>query len=124
MTDQSGRPEVVIQTFPDPGPAEQVTVDGGTSPAWSPSGSGLFYRSDKLDGMRSVNLAFDPNPRVVGREVLFDDSPYFWVPYDASFDVHPQSRQFPMVEGSGVAELELVTVLNWLAELRQRMSDD
>jgi serine/threonine-protein kinase len=124
VTDQSGRPEVVIQTFPVPGPAVQVSVDGGTSPVWSPSGRSLFYRSDKLDGMRSVNLAFDPTPRVVGREVLFDDSPYFWVPYDASFDVDPQSGQFLMVEGSGVAEVELVVVLNWLGELRQRMSND
>ena len=38
QTDESGRPEVVVQSFPDPGTRRQVSIDGGTQPRWSRDG--------------------------------------------------------------------------------------
>jgi len=123
VSDPSGQNEVFLQPFPGPGARVQISLDGGNSPVWAPSGNSLFHRSEKLDGMHHVSLEFTPEPRVVSRDVLFDDSPYYWVPYDVSFDVDPQSGHFLMVEGSGVAELELVMVLNWFEELKAKVGN-
>ncbi len=45
VTDESGRAEVVVVTFPDAAGKIQLSTEGGTEPVWSPSGSELFYRS-------------------------------------------------------------------------------
>ena len=73
--------------------------------------------------MHHVSLEFTPEPRVVSRDILFDDSPFYWVPYDVSFDVDPQSGHFLMVTGSGTAESELVMVLNWFEELKAKVGN-
>jgi len=43
QTNESGRREVVVQSFPDPGTRRQVSVDGGTQPRWSPDGKELYF---------------------------------------------------------------------------------
>lgn len=40
---QSGRLEMYIQPYPGPGAREQISVDGGTAPAWSHDGRELLY---------------------------------------------------------------------------------
>jgi serine/threonine protein kinase len=44
VSDESGRYEVYVQTFPNPGGKWRISNDGGTEPAWSPAGRELFYR--------------------------------------------------------------------------------
>jgi serine/threonine protein kinase len=44
VSDESGRYEVYVQSFPGPGGKWRISSDGGTEPAWSPSGRELFYR--------------------------------------------------------------------------------
>jgi serine/threonine protein kinase len=45
QTNESGRPEVVVQSFPDPGTRRQVSVEGGTQPRWSRDGKELYFIS-------------------------------------------------------------------------------
>ncbi len=45
VTDESGRAEVVVVTFPDAAFQCQLSTDGGTEPVWSPGGSALLYRN-------------------------------------------------------------------------------
>jgi eukaryotic-like serine/threonine-protein kinase len=45
QTDESGRPEVIVQSFPDPTTRRQVSRDGGTQPRWSRDGKELFFVS-------------------------------------------------------------------------------
>jgi Tol biopolymer transport system component len=42
-SDESGRAEVYVQTYPDPGTRYQVSVAGGTRPRWATNGRELFY---------------------------------------------------------------------------------
>ena len=42
--DESGRTEVWVRPFRAPGPATQVSIDGGFEAAWSPNGRELFFR--------------------------------------------------------------------------------
>ncbi|MEP7028365.1 MAG: protein kinase [Candidatus Eisenbacteria bacterium] len=47
LSDESGRTEVYVQSFPTPGSKYQVTT-GGTGPvAWSPGGKGLMFGLEK-----------------------------------------------------------------------------
>jgi tricorn protease len=41
----AGRDEVYVQPYPGPGPRRVVSLEGGTSPAWSPAGRELFFLS-------------------------------------------------------------------------------
>ena len=43
VSNQSGRVEVYVQPYPGPGARQQISVDGGTAPAWSRDGRELFY---------------------------------------------------------------------------------
>ena len=63
----SGRDEVYVRAYPGPGPAEQVTVESGHSPAWRPDGKELFFvrRSPGPPAEYSMMaVAFRAGPRV------------------------------------------------------------
>jgi Tol biopolymer transport system component len=44
-SNDSGRFEVYVQPYPGPGPRLQVSLEGGSSPAWNPAGGELFFVS-------------------------------------------------------------------------------
>jgi Tol biopolymer transport system component len=43
VSDESGQPQVYLQSFPSPTRQEQVSTGGGTQPRWRPDGRELFY---------------------------------------------------------------------------------
>ena len=43
-SDESGRSEIYVDTFPTPGRRARVTVGGGTEPRWRRDGSAIFFR--------------------------------------------------------------------------------
>jgi len=47
-SEESGRPEVYVQSFPEPGQKRQISTNGGELPLWRHDGHELFYGS--LDG--------------------------------------------------------------------------
>lgn len=114
-SDESGRDEVYVRSFPVPGAAVRVSERGGREPRWARSGRELFYRAPA--GMAAA--AFRPGTGLIvqGREVLFDDSPYVAIPNGAGYDVHPDGRHFLMIR-RGPQQQEVVVVLNWFDQLR------
>lgn len=49
VTDESGRAEVVVVSYPDATGKRQLSTEGGTEPLWSSDGTELFYRNgDRL----------------------------------------------------------------------------
>jgi len=69
-SDVSGRNEVYVRRFPGDGPTELVSVEGGRSPAWHPSGGELFYVSpaDAVGQRRMMVVDFTPgSPPHIGR---------------------------------------------------------
>jgi serine/threonine-protein kinase len=44
VSDESGRTEVWVRPFQSPGPATQVSTEGGYEAVWSPDGNELFFR--------------------------------------------------------------------------------
>jgi eukaryotic-like serine/threonine-protein kinase len=45
VSDESGRPEVYVQSFPLTNEKDQISTGGGTDPAWRGDGTELFYLS-------------------------------------------------------------------------------
>jgi Tol biopolymer transport system component len=42
-SNESGRPEIYVQSFPDPGAKRQVSAGGGRTPRWKHDGTELYY---------------------------------------------------------------------------------
>ena len=46
QSDESGRAEIYIRSFPDGNGRTQVSIDGGVRPVWSRDGTVLYYSHD------------------------------------------------------------------------------
>ena len=58
ISDESGRREVYVQTFPKPGDKQQISTDGGFRPIWSRDGRELLYTVPS-GRMMSVSIRAD-----------------------------------------------------------------
>ena len=115
VSDESGRDEVYVRTFPTPGAPVQISAGGGREPRWAPSGREVFYRSQQ--GMVAAAVSSSPSLRVGRRSVLFDDKPYLSFHVGAAYDVHPDGRRFLMIR-LGSESPQVVVVLNWFDRLQ------
>ena len=61
-SDSSGRFEVYVQSFPDLGPRQQISVEGGDSPLWNPNGRELFFRASAAGTTRLHVVDVTPAP--------------------------------------------------------------
>jgi eukaryotic-like serine/threonine-protein kinase len=60
QSNESGRPEILVQPFPGPGGKLQVSTNGGAQVRWRPDGKELFYIG--LDGrLMAVPIGLAPN---------------------------------------------------------------
>ena len=125
VSDESGRDEIYIQSFPTLGSKLQATSSGGDQPVWSRDGHSLFYRGG--GSMQQVSFKADASLSIGKPQALFPDryeSPQ--VGGHTSYDVGPDGR-FVMIESaqaqdnSGPQRPELVFVFNWFEELKQKV---
>ena len=119
VSDLSGRNEVYVNSFPEPGGRRQVSLDGGTEPVWSPDGRELFYRNGPALLVAAVETT--PDFRVRSRQLLFQRPYAEWVDH-SNYDVHPDGERFVMMKPveEEASSARLVVVLNWFEELRRR----
>lgn len=108
-SNESGRPEVYVRSFPGMGVRYQVSVDGGSEPVWSPRGNELFYRAgaDFIAALVRTGTSFE----VVRRTKLFSNPEYGDLDGTyQDYDVSPDGQQFVMVRTlSGMSQF-LVTL--------------
>ena len=75
----SGRMEVYVGPYSGPGPAEPVSVEGGWSPAWHPTGREIFFVSlpDPAGKRRMMAVDFSAGspPRIGRPRMLFEFDP-------------------------------------------------
>jgi serine/threonine protein kinase len=114
VSDESGRSEVYVQSYPRPGAKFQVSIDGGREPVWSPRGNELFYRSGER--MISVEVTTSPAFSAGTPKVVFE-RPY--APSrrgDAAYDVSADGQRFLMVKRDAETyNLQLVMASNWMS---------
>jgi len=119
VSDESGRDEVYIQSFPQPGSKIPVSTSGGDQPVWSRHGSKLFFRGN--GAIQEITFQPGSPPSVSMARSLFADS--FESPQAGShtgYDVFPDGRFLMIQAGSpSDAESEIVVVVNWVEELKR-----
>lgn len=92
-SDETGRPEIWVQTLPDPSARWRVSIDGGRWQCWSDDGNELYY----LDPDREL-LAMP----VTWREESGSRVPEFGIPKPLfRMDAKPHSdRQYDTIDGT------------------------
>ena len=130
-SDESGRNEVYIRSFPQPGGRTLVSQGGGASPFWSPDGNTVYYwaatGAGEYDFFMAARLRRDPTPVVQRRDSLFSGD-YI----RTSSDLHPDGDRVLVLRGVGASTDQggaagpaerFVVVVNWFEELRQRLGN-
>ena len=123
VSDELGGDQVWVRPFRAPGPAEQVSADGGIEPVWSPDGKELFYR--RGDQFLAVDIETEPGLRAGTPRELFRGR------YDLSptghqhYDVAPDGQRFAVIDlGRAADPTELRLVMDWQRELERLVPAD
>jgi eukaryotic-like serine/threonine-protein kinase len=112
VSDESGQPEVYVQTFPAARGKFQVSAGGGRFPRWGPGGRELFYVSlnDKLMAV-DLKLGKDSVEPSAPRELFPLPTPTInFIPYDVSADGQRFLVQAPPQQAS-----PLTVIVDWPA---------
>ncbi|CAN5920215.1 hypothetical protein BH11GEM2_BH11GEM2_11960 [soil metagenome] len=112
----SGAHEIYVRPFPGPGSAVQVSEGGGTEPVWSRDGTRLLYRSG--NAVHAATISVTPAFSVGTRSLLFRHTYEGEMPH-SNFVVLPDGHLVMIGAPAGV-EPDMVIVMNWLSEFRQR----
>jgi eukaryotic-like serine/threonine-protein kinase len=122
MSDESGRYEIYVQSYPGPGGKWQISTEGGTAPVWNPNGRELFYRSG--DKMMAVDTPATPGFTAGTPRMLFEGT-YVTPPIPiVNYDVSPDGQRFLMIKPSEQqqsTQIQINIVQNWFEELKQKV---
>ena len=120
-SNESGRAEVYVVTYPGPGPTTQISTDGGTDPVWRHDGRELFYRNGDLMMAVEINASktFDVSRPTVLWEARYlagaGSSCGMTGPTSANYDVSADGQRFLMIKDTAgaVESKRLHVVSNW-----------
>ncbi len=116
-SDEPGRFEVYIQSFPEPGLKQQVSTAGGTVPRWSRDGKELFYISPDQT-LAAVPLKLAEASLSVGTPV-----PLFKMSIvsngEGNYDVSSSGRFLINTPTAEQSVRPITVVLNWAASLKK-----
>jgi eukaryotic-like serine/threonine-protein kinase len=122
VSDESGRAEVYVQSFPSSGGKWQVSTAGGEQPIWNPRGGELFYMAPDKSIVSVSYKVSDDNFQVGQRTSLFTTR----VPLSSlvddrnSYAISPDGKRFFVNNRVDEAAATSVTlVLNWDADLKK-----
>jgi serine/threonine-protein kinase len=129
---ESGTNQVYVRPFPnvDSGHWQVSTGSAASRPLWSPNGQELFYVDDAGDRLMVVPVQTDGKTFKPGTPVkLLDDRLVINAFAARSFDISPDGQRFLVIkdnvssdQNSTATPASMVVVLNWLEELKQRVS--
>ena len=114
QSSETGRPEVWVRAFPDPGRQWQISTTGGGDPKWAHDGRRIFFRGPTQDVME-VDISSSPTFSFGVPRELFGGADY------TSWAVGRNDDRFLMVKSSPTRRRDVVIVLNWFEELTARV---
>jgi eukaryotic-like serine/threonine-protein kinase len=119
-SNESGKNEVYVRPFPTPGAKIKVSTEGGSEPAWAPSGREIFYRTG--DSLMAAPIQTQPELSVGTARVLMADPYDRWSREDGgrNYDVFPDGDRFLFIRSQPLKEEPITSlnlVVNWPAEL-------
>jgi serine/threonine-protein kinase len=122
-SNESGRPEVYVRSFPDVGRERlQVSTGGGYSPVWNPRGRELFYIDNSTRQLMAVPITTSSNIAFGAPRPLFPAAGYdtYWLFH--VFAVAPDGQSFLFMRGvASETDPQMVMVFNWLEELKTKV---
>jgi hypothetical protein len=114
-TDESGRSEIYLISFPEGQGRVQISNAGGTNPKWSRGGREILYTA--FDGrVTSVEIDVSRGLRVGTPKPLFQLPEGAGPQWDVSADGEHFLLNVPVIKSSSVP---LSVVVNWTAGLRK-----
>ena len=116
-SNESGRDEVYVRSFPGPGVKFTVSTEGGREPRWSGDGTQLFYVQGRA--LRRVTVEIDGGFHL-GKPELFDTRQRA---VNFAYDVAHDGESLVLVS-SGSTPNELRVVLNFDKELERLVPRD
>jgi serine/threonine-protein kinase len=118
-SNESGRYEIYVQSFPAPGTRYMLSTEGGSEPVWAPKAQQLYFRNGNK--MMVVDFRPEVNNVLAKPRELFEgqydlDSPI------RSYDISPDGNRFLMRQLSDqppqpVRQIQIVQ--NWFEELKR-----
>jgi len=115
QSNETGRMQVYVVSYPDLGQKRPISTEGGTEAAWRPDGGELYYRNGPR--MMAVTIRTAPTLEVGTPRELFRGSFEEDLFGDRSYDVMPDGKHFLMFESDPASAPELRIIRNWVAEL-------
>jgi len=116
VSNESGRYEVWVTSFPVPQGKWQVSSAGGTEPLWARSGRELFYITEGhlVAAAVTTTTTFQAAPP----QRLFSILPFAtYGIFNRNYDIMPDDKRFMMIQRNEEPTTRLVAVLNWRAHL-------
>jgi Tol biopolymer transport system component len=117
-SNETGRFEIWARSYPDLGPPQQLSFDGGVEPAWCGACGELFFRwrNDFFSTSAALGEGTVPNPRRVFTVPDFVDT------LGRSYDVSRDGQRLFVVTRAEPAIVDRIHVVaNWFDELRARV---
>ena len=126
-SNESGRNEIYVRSFPEPGGLTIASEGGGSDAFWSPDGNTLYYaRSPGV--FTAARIERDPVPVVVSRDPLFTVTQRIIRPFQGS-GLHPDGDRFILARDVGTTDAaggaavpqRLILIQNFFEELKERV---
>jgi Tol biopolymer transport system component len=126
VSNKSGQSNVYARPFPEPATEITISSDGGSEPRWSPLGNEIYYR--RGGDLLAVPIERSGLELALGqpRIALANAYPGEASAIGANYDISSKDGRIVLVEGAEGTDASpdrLYIVLNWLTELRARLSD-
>ena len=122
LSNESGRPEIYVRSFPSGEGEWQISTGGGVQPRWRRDGKELYFIA--LDGkLMAVSIASGATFSAGTPQTLFQTRIYGLIPsnyYTQQYDVTPDGQRFLInVDATDTNAAPLTVVLDWTAGLKK-----
>jgi hypothetical protein len=115
QSDESGRYDVYIDTFPEPHGKVRISTGGGVLPQWGAGGRELFYISP--DSML-MSVSLKPAAGSLEPSAPQELFPLLVIDTDVSpYDAAPDGQRFLVLQAAEHAPRSLTVIVNWPALL-------